>query len=105
MAFRIEKIGVSLDDDDQREYYLDREGYLWIRAHDRNNVGSCLRCSRSARMHAKQCVSISRVSAFAVLEFPRCFDRYAHTYIYIYTLEAATADDAYQTERDSFADR
>lgn len=38
----------------------------------------------SSRMHAKQCVSISRVSAFTVLEFPRCFDRYAHAHICIY---------------------
>lgn len=61
-------------------------------------------------MHAKQCVSISRVSAFTVLEFPRCFDRYAHAHIHVHVyiyLVAATADDAYQTERDSdsFADR
>ena len=35
-------------------------------------------------MHEKQCVSISRVSAFTVLEFPRCFDRYAHIHVYIY---------------------
>lgn len=34
-------------------------------------------------MHEKQCVSISRVSAFTVLEFPRCFDRYAHIYVYV----------------------